>query len=599
MKKQFKLTIVIISLALIALILGKFFLNVEIEPVSLKLSPKNGQSFAYQVKYSSRGSTEIDLGTSKQVMSSEATYNGVLVFKFHEQKDNLMHFFVGWKPDVLNVSLGGRQTTHGNEAIIGQLSFSENAVIDSYSLPNEVYAKFGPIFSDIFSKFSVGFSQDPVKEWEYEEKSFQNRYLVQYRIKDLDVGAATFKKSYKHPDVVLSEGMTIFDASTGMIRQMTLKNKLKNPGKKSESSIDLDVQLSPDKTWEDYFGSVSLEQIAQLSLVSDNLTGEGYQKNLNLMMQQNELKGLTKDDIFHLIQTADTNDKKAMVKLYLKIKALFIVEPTTVWDYRDYILSLDFSSPMLSELLTALTSSGHRESQSMLKQMIKQAETADEKLANRMIPHLSFVNEPNQETLDFLKDYAKNAPTDNLKGTATLAIGTAAHQLRKTDREKAVSLMKEQAEELNNTPKKDEETIERKLKTIGNIGVDEQLEIVQPYLESQSEAVRIAAIRGLRHIPNSDAKRILIGIMKDDNNRNYRLAAVDSLGHRDAISEEFSAYVEHIEKEREVSVLRAIMKNLGNMRKIFPEAHSVIVEFSKNCGHPDLCPYVNSLVKNY
>jgi hypothetical protein len=281
--------------------------------------------------------------------------------------------------------------------------------------------------------------------------------------------------------------------------------------------------------------------------------------------------------------------------IYNKLKALFVLEPKSVDAFAPALLEYDRLDDRFSMVATALTAVGTPEAQRVLREAIANVD-GDETKKQRLIPNLSFTHSPTVESEAFLRNLAQTDISAVIRATAHRALGTVAHNLREQDPVRVESIFNEYSASLGKaqTPKEITDTLD----VLGNIGIAEQLDSTSPFLRHHDPGVRERAYNSLRHIQDPRATEILMKALSDETIPKVREVIAEALSYQ---TFKDASWIDRVRSliyaEQNIAVVKYLLRALSQNSVRLPSAVQVIEQYAKDCGHPDLCGYVNSLLE--
>lgn len=209
---------------------------------------------------------------------------------------------------------------------------------------------------------------------------------------------------------------------------------------------------------------------------------------------------------------------------FIALSAHLRREPKTVQQATERIIS---RSPASDTLVDALGSADTVHAQQSLA-AIASDKKADGLLRSRALIALSRVEHPSAQSVAALTTLLGDA---EFRTQALYGLGTYCRLLREAgepQQSEAIGrLLTEQLLRAKTSTQKSES-----LRALANSGYAAAFEMVIPYLSDATEQLRVDAVRSLRLIETPAADRVIAKTLTDDESRDVRLAAIESMRER-------------------------------------------------------------------
>lgn len=119
--------------------------------------------------------------------------------------------------------------------------------------------------------------------------------------------------------------------------------------------------------------------------------------------------------------------------------------------------------------------------------------------------------------------------------------------------------------------------------------------LLEPLLDNEDATVRALATDALRFVDGEAALRLLAKQLVDADEM-VRLRAAEALSYGVPRPTALPMYAERLRRETSVSVIRALLKALGDLARTLPSAMRELEEFVDRCAHPDVRPFAGQLL---
>jgi len=102
-------------------------------------------------------------------------------------------------------------------------------------------------------------------------------------------------------------------------------------------------------------------------LVDDDLSGSRFEKQQERAAAQRILGMSSASDVKMELDAIDQSQMKSSIPIYQKLKALFLLHPEQISQFRDFVLEHPYSDLRCAHVLTAATAVGSFEAQEFLR----------------------------------------------------------------------------------------------------------------------------------------------------------------------------------------------------------------------------------------
>jgi hypothetical protein len=241
----------------------------------------------------------------------------------------------------------------------------------------------------------------------------------------------------------------------------------------------------------------------------------------------------------------------------------------------------------------ALTAVGSEDAQKFLMKAIEGLASEPEKLEN-IIPHLSFVEQPTQDSEKFLRELNESAPEDRVRKSARLGLGTMAHHLRDRAPKRATAILNLAEDKLAAAGTPDE--IAHVLRVVGNIGLPQQVTVLRPFLTHQDSDVRKEAYRSLRHVDSEEGRHLLLTAARGEVGTELVEPSLTALRFAKPDPQILGQYRQLLFPAKSAKQARLILGNTAALYPALPEAKILLEDFLKSCGLTELCTFTESTI---
>ena len=549
----------------------------------LSLSPQD--IYVYQLNYEVQGRTWVDPATATRLdrpAPSLVKIGARLSFRFEGIFQDLLQFSFVMEPSSWQVAIPRLNSQAKPERIAGRLMLTDRGAIASFSLAPDQVDALSPWMADIFALMSAELPRGGSDSWTAQEEGFQGKSEVRWQYLGISGERVSLQRAYaKH------EGQGYLDLD---LKKYLVKIDLERTRRfKQDQQV-----LAEDKTSFKLQRSQTTVAInfpaKDQPLLAETLSGSRYQKLQEKLSAQKILGMSSAAEVKAELFGIDQSEMKSSIPAYQKLKALFFLYPEHMKLFREFVLQFPYSDLRCAHVLTAATAVGSPEAQAFLRDAYEGLE-GNTAMQRQVLPHLSMTDAPDLATEEFMRERMRDERPE-IRDTAQLGLGTIAHQVRDENPARSMALLEVQKQQLESAPDKDRRL--NSLRSIGNIGMGAQIDIVKPFVQDADPEVRRAAISALRFVEVAEARAILMQILMDDADASMRLTAADSLKFSRTMDSEIEQLKICLYKEKDIPVLKQVVSVLALAAREFPEAQKVLQSFSDQCAHPELCGFVES-----
>jgi HEAT repeats len=589
---------------------------------------KVGQQYQYNINYKSHAKSDLSVLFANLDKNSQPSQNApnslsndfavkvtgnVSMTVLAKQKENYLISYDFANPTIV-ITSKGQYVAEQSEMISKDLNREIVAVVDPNGHIKSV--QFAPGVADISqafgrtilsnTQFITPSKNTKVKEWTEQEEDQNGTLVARYTsgsmFENSDVNLSFHKKKIKYlprqskpqsnhnsgdSDITIQpQGELVgkFNTANGYLQELN--------GNETKKTIISNKEIGTDDT-ELHIKFQSMKNLSvpelqdiqtkirpQLTSDARALSYQISEAELEAKTQRQELGSTTIESILADLDKASesNNTTKNYTPLYLKIKALIYLKPETSKIFGDRLASAKTGSLSFQLLGSALSSAGHADAQTVLLKAII-SKDHDAKALIRLLPNLAAIENPTNQTINTLQNFIETAKDDEVKNMSQLVLGAFANKL---SIEQAKPIIDRFAKALQIT--KSPEVQRRFLLALGNVGKEEILPMIEPFIQSSNPMLRAAATTALRKLPNTSVDDTLVRLLTQDSDDNVRLEAVSIFGMRKMTSATYTAQKDSLIKDKSVKVRLTILDNLWKVRQDYPE----VVQIVKNVAEKDV-----------
>ncbi len=316
----------------------------------------------------------------------------------------------------------------------------------------------------------------------------------------------------------------------------------------------------------------------QLKEPSIPLSYEPSEAEADVSIQKRTLGTATLESVLAELDRAEatSNPQKDYTPLYLKIKALISLQPSTSEIFGNRLANAKPDSLSFQLIGGALSAAGHPSAQAALSKAI--LDRKDPKAIIALLPNLSGVEIPTLDTIAALERLTSTDQEPDIVATAQLALGTVA---AKSSVSQAKPIIDRFVKALQTTKLPEEQR--HLLLVLGNVGTPDLLATIEPFTQNRDPILRAAATIALRSVPNAHVDEILVRMLAQDPDDNVRLEISVALGSRDMSLVNFKAQREAFANDKAVKVRLVTLTNLWQARQTYPD----VIQIVKNAAETD------------
>jgi HEAT repeat protein len=315
-------------------------------------------------------------------------------------------------------------------------------------------------------------------------------------------------------------------------------------------------------------------RLVSTALSVQTVAPEPPEARLRRILRGGNLKGLLGE--LRALPADEEVRGPATAELMERLRALFLLEPSSASQVPAQLRG-EKDRNTYSSLIGALSAASTPEAVRALSQVSADA-TLPVPVRVDAIAGLGVVEKPLQEGVEELRRLARN-PEEDIRSTATLALGNTARNLRQNDDPSADSILDLLSQALRSSADPLEQAL--LLKAIANTADLRALPIIETALGSGSSLVREAAVVALRLIPDPAADRLLSARMLGDTSSDVRRSAVFASSFR-PLEPLLPALEQALRTDSSEAVRAEIVRLIGENRYRLGNATALLTWASQN-----------------
>ncbi|MBF0299793.1 MAG: hypothetical protein HQK51_13795 [Oligoflexia bacterium] len=313
-----------------------------------------------------------------------------------------------------------------------------------------------------------------------------------------------------------------------------------------------------------------------------------------------DIQDLTKQEWKKLINQISFEDLLKQVRESKKIdfasiktlEAYINLKPETTQEMGKELQQLNENDEGFYLLAMTLSAAGTKVSQEELIQAIKTHLESNPKYTSRLIVYLGKSKDPSNESEEYLRNLADTDPREEISGMARTSIGILAGHIKETDRPRALKILNETSRHLSESNNlRDQDLL---LRTIGNIGLEEQIDIIKPALLSTDLSIRYSATSALRFVNSEQAWNLLFEKGAKDDDEFLRSTAIESLRSTPPDPEKFNYLRKRLRQEKSVKVLKEIIIGIYYHSNQNNEAKKLLFDYKEKTGSTELATLIDN-----
>ncbi len=568
-----------------------------------KFSP--GNTVSYNIDYKSTGIGEIVTPSGSITKSSVEKYQSNLHLKanlfmeniaINKDNDYLVEYLI--KPSKLDFSFSNR-IINKPESIKVSVVMHANGVIKTFHMDSDAFELYGNIIRELLAVLEFSVPENAVLKWSVVEKNIIKEQLANYRINNPKNKDSVYAvdKTYQNNtnNIELSGGFVFaFNNQKGLVESIegTKKQVFSFAGKNastSESSLSIKLINTGLVTRSPEYISTAWNKIKRN--VEENLVGDKVVSN---MEERANLEVLGKDDLSTLtdkLAQVDNTDHSKLTKLVQKLTALLELRPELADELAALLNDYQWQDGQWGAIAATLTYVGTKQAQVALINALDNATIASQTHQNLM-PHLAFVDKPIVEAENYFRNLKQSTQSEEVAYKSNNALGIIASNLRENDKPRSMAIYNELSSELQAAQESYQKV--RLIEAIGNIGLSEQTQLLQDYIQNSDNDIKIPAIYSLRFINTAESRNLLTGYLVDDDQK-VRESAALALDFATSDASVLAVYEQRLTQERSIPILKSIIKNLAKMSTVYPRSLELIDSFIKTCANRDICGYAKNI----
>ncbi|MBL8323399.1 MAG: HEAT repeat domain-containing protein [Rubrivivax sp.] len=290
-------------------------------------------------------------------------------------------------------------------------------------------------------------------------------------------------------------------------------------------------------------------------------------------------------------QTLAPEDTQAATRLYLKLKALLIVNAAASGAVVQRVAALAPANPAARAAVDALVAAGHGPAQAALRQLLVGA--PDEATTLRLLRATARIAAPDADMVQALERLASSPASPAVSATASLALGVMAGRLREADAPRSDALVRNFVYLLESA--EDGAARRQWLRVLGNTGAPAALPILAARLTDAEAETRATAVNALRWIDEPAVETRLAVVLEKDVSDDVRIAAARTLAAR-ATGPGMTLLTKTFQRNASERVRVAVAELLWQERQQYPNADAAVRRAARADPMPDVRAVCQRLV---
>jgi hypothetical protein len=335
-----------------------------------------------------------------------------------------------------------------------------------------------------------------------------------------------------------------------------------------EMTFLAEEKLPADEIWAMKTSAADLQKAEPAA----SLRAEISKAESEALIQKSELGQASLETLFADLGRAEARGDEENQDLYLKFKALIYLQPEACKMLAARLAKAPPKSLSFDIISSALAVVGHEQAQAAIVEVIRSRRTEPEAV-RPLVQVLGLAqNAPTTLAQSELQELAFQSQDQKLASVSLLALGGMAKALAGTDALRAADIVRRLIDGIQTaTPDKKMAF----LLALGNSGSDLALDTFVRYLKDNATELRAAAADGLRWLTTGEADVHLRRVLLEDPEPSVRTEAAFALSFRMPDADNFQATKRAFLNDRSVSVRLSALRNLWEMKDLFPEVHDL------------------------
>jgi hypothetical protein len=303
--------------------------------------------------------------------------------------------------------------------------------------------------------------------------------------------------------------------------------------------------------------------LAVASGVKSDLLASDSSKNVERRMQEQELGGSTKQDLFLRLENIHGN-RHAETKLYLQLKALLILDPKSSADLANMLLQKNRHEKAFQVGVLALVKVGSPETQKAYLDLLQFNKSKPEE-TRFLIAMAGFIEDPGSAIVEEVLLAAKSSQDAETQSASTLALGNLGRSLLSNSKNSQAQELESVLINALSSASSIQETVSA-LDGLGNLGSGNAVKEALKFAHHNNSKIREAAASALRFSDGEAfVQQELLRIVSEDSESHVRDAAVRSLGTQNLLPETEAFLVTHVAQEKVESVRLSLLDLLAKV----------------------------------
>jgi hypothetical protein len=324
--------------------------------------------------------------------------------------------------------------------------------------------------------------------------------------------------------------------------------------------------------------TLRLASIERQANEGERLSTRQSSRATELAFQRKYLGNATLASLLAALDTCDSAGGESETQLYLKVRALAYLEPGATEAMGQLLQTANARSQKAGVLLSALGAVGSNEAQAALVATMR-ARAEDEPMLQRILLALGECDAPSESTEDALRAWMTQKGPGTIPTAAAQLLGDMARKLAGTSPERASNLIDLLIQNLATAGAPTAK--QAALLALGATASERALSEIEQFLRAGDTDMRTVAVVALRPYASA-ADDLLLRVLHTETNASVRLESALALADHTTTPRCFATQRRLFATEKDSEVRLALLNNVWQARKEFPEAVRIVQRAAKS-----------------
>ncbi len=484
--------------------------------------------------------------------------------------------YLSWEiiPDAFSMKPEPLQNQDFSSQSPTEIELAPTGQVASLTFPRTMSESFSHIIRDIASHRSLNWASKAAtqNDWMSTEDDINGTYQASYKTSQLQNGLLTILKertrytktasedpSGRSPlQLKLNNGKTEYtigaDFQLSRLTSQVSLDYMEGSIPAIHSETDLSLKFLRDEAYTAAFSGWR-SRVSPDSIRQSNLKASDVDERLLEKIQKEELGQETWSSLHEKIENFQENEAKG-TKLFLQLKALFLLQPDTCSYAAEMLAEWSAGTPQFNAIAGALISTGTRQAQEALLRVINSPQINENTLIT-LVAVSGLVKKPEVFFEEGIWEKARQGNA-MVSETAWLSLGNMARHNKVNGEyqraERIVTTIKEESSEA-----KSSEERSHWLLVVGNASSASLIPLSKTGFTSSSTAERQAAAESLRFVEGTESDQLLINAAKTDVNEDVRASSLTSLSNRENLETYEDLFISKLTQDSSDTVRLAVL----------------------------------------